>query len=524
MKQGRIFWSLFAAIIATIGVTVTVDHLVSNFIAGLASGVLVSLVLAFFLSRRIVDGLQHVEEIVEQVNNNDLTVKVPEVKSMMMDTVLHRLDEMVFGLKSNFKDQINVSTQITEISDRLKDIVDQFNSAMEGISSSTDATSQSSDMQFAMLQDSRAEMERIVAELSKMESDMQETYTYSTDTIQATRGSIESTSSILDIMKQVRELIISISERVEVLYNRSDEVVELNGLVNSIAEQTNLLALNASIEAARAGEHGRGFAIVATEISKLSSETNQASTKIKDTIDTLKDGLEEIKVSVDSDREYIEKGYTTVEHTIEEFTEIQHSLEKSKDYIEGMNTAIQKVTLDGRKVSEQIVEVTRFSEEITSRMQEAASQVMVQSSETENLAELTDSLNTNADDLLQFVANKVMRGKMLRDVKEIEKALRGQSLSNEKLDSMRKSFNVDVIYITNLDGEVEFCNERETIGLNLYKIDPSYGPLHKRQVEYVTTPVKHRVEDGKLFKFLAILGEDNRCYQVGLAVETIKNF
>ncbi len=477
MKQGKVFFYLFTAILVTTGIAIGVDHLVDSWWGAVICGVVLSLLLAHLISQKIMSGVHHVEEIVEQVNNNDLTIEVSKIDSLVMNKVLSRLDEMVVGLKENFKDQIGVSTQITEISDSLKGIVDQFNTAMEGISNSTDATSQNSDKQFEMLQSSRAELERIVSELTKMESDMHETYTYSTDTIQATKGSIESTGTILDIMKQVRELIQSISVKVEDLYNRSDEVMELNGLVTSIAEQTNLLALNASIEAARAGEHGRGFAIVATEISKLSSETNQASTKISDTIETLKNGLEEIKDSVEADREYIEEGYGTVEKTIEDFTDIQKSLETSKNYIEGMNTAIQTVTNDGRSVAEQIVEVTRFSEEITSRMQEAASQIMVQSSETENLAELTNSLNQNADELLQFVANKVMRGKMLRDVKGIEETLYAQKLSNERLDELCRTFNVDVIYVTTQEGAVEYCSERETIGLNLYEIDPSYGPL-----------------------------------------------
>jgi len=524
MKQGKIFWSLLIAVLTSVLISIGVCQFLGGWIYSLLAGGMVAVAVSFVLSRRIVNGLHHVEEIVEQVNNDDLSIEVPAVQSMMMDTVLEKLDQMVLGLKSNFKEQVTVSTQITDISDSLKGIVDQFNSAMEGISESTEATSQSSDQQFEMLQDSRAELMRIVEELTQMESDMQETYTYSTDTIQATRGSIESTSSILNIMSQVKDLILSISTKVEELYNRSDEVIELNGLVNSIAEQTNLLALNASIEAARAGEHGRGFAIVASEISKLSSETNQASTKISDTIDTLKTGLEEIKTSVDSDRAYIEEGYTTVQHTIGEFTEIQTSLEKSKDYIEGMNTAIKNVTDESKKVSEKIVEVTKFSEEITSRMQEAASQVMIQSSETENLAALTDDLGKNADELLQSVANKVMAGKMLRDVKDIEVALYDKSKSNEKLDELCRTFNVDVIYITDLKGAVEYCNERETIGLNLYEIDPSYGPLKEKRIDFITTPVKHRVEDNELFKFLAILGRDGRCYQVGLSVETIKNF
>ena len=70
------------------------------------------------------------------------------------------------------------------------------------------------------------------------------------------------------------------SQSVADLQRVLQEVGSVTRLINDIAEQTNLLALNATIEAARAGEAGKGFAVVASEVKELASQTAKATEEI----------------------------------------------------------------------------------------------------------------------------------------------------------------------------------------------------------------------------------------------------
>ena len=83
------------------------------------------------------------------------------------------------------------------------------------------------------------------------------------------------------------DLVETLTQHVTGFAAAMDQVRRSSQEIDQFAETTNILALNATIEAMRAGEQGRAFAVVASEVKSLASDTRRATEEIGRTIDTL---------------------------------------------------------------------------------------------------------------------------------------------------------------------------------------------------------------------------------------------
>ena len=134
--------------------------------------------------------------------------------------------------------------------------------------------------------------------------------------VQTVAGAAEElTASIAEIGQQVGQSTDMSQQAVSDARGTQDKVNELNKtaegigevikLISDIAEQTNLLALNATIEAARAGEAGKGFAVVASEVKSLASQTAKATDEIGTQVEAIQAATATSVVSIRSITERI---------------------------------------------------------------------------------------------------------------------------------------------------------------------------------------------------------------------------
>ena len=201
--------------------------------------------------------------------------------------------------------------------------------------------------------------------------------------INASDKGLQAANAALSGMENIKKSVVALSDVINMLGKRTDDIGKILTVIDDVADQTNLLALNAAILASKAGEHGKGFSIVADEIKNLAERASVSTNEIASLIKSVQDVTRSSIMMANEGIHTVEKGLLLVKDVNGALEEIVESSKASTE----MAKAIQRATAEESQVLKQITDavevMTEQTETISRAIQEQSkgSQFIVEASE-----------------------------------------------------------------------------------------------------------------------------------------------
>jgi len=210
---------------------------------------------------------------------------------------------------------------------------------------------------------------------------------------QAASGGREVAGTVSAVEELSRQ-VAAVSNNIESLGKRSEEIGQVITVINDIADQTNLLALNAAIEAARAGEHGRGFSVVADEVRKLAERTTQATSQVGESIKAIQSETTSAVSRMKTSSEQVQGGVEQARRAGGVITQIVSSTDEVASVVSAIAASAREQTQASDEISAAVGEITAVTNEFTARSEQTAQATAQLSARAESLRSLIAGFKT----------------------------------------------------------------------------------------------------------------------------------
>jgi methyl-accepting chemotaxis protein len=320
------------------------------------------------ISKRLSDGSNEQLKAIEITSSS-----ISEINISLKGT--NELADTLYQLSNDTSASIlEMTASINEVSSSvnvLSDSVNTSSSAIEEMSATIKSIAENVELLSSEGEETAASLNEISATVKSVEMNAKEATELSkTASSEASNLGIKSVEKTIEGMNKIKENVVTFSNIINDLGEKSTMIGKVLTVINEITEQTNLLALNAAIIAAQAGEHGKGFAVVADEIKDLAERTVLSTKEIAQIIDLIQNGTKNAILSMKKVTETVEEGGRLSKDAYSALNKIVESSEKSFH----MSIEIEKTTKEQavgiKRVDEAVHRISKNLREISGSTQE----------------------------------------------------------------------------------------------------------------------------------------------------------
>ncbi|MEM5766970.1 MAG: methyl-accepting chemotaxis protein [Bacillota bacterium] len=372
------------------------EHLLIIGLLGLAISVLV----AYYLARRIARPLENLAGAAGEVAAGDLSISAPPVTGNdEIGQLMTSFKVMIDNLRATVLQVQKSAEHVTSSSEELTATAEQARQATQQVTVVFNEVAADTEQQMNAVNEASALIEQMSAGIQQVAANANTVAESSEKTAAAAQQGNESVDLAVSQMENIEKTVSRSAEVVAKLGERSKEIGQIVDTISGIAGQTNLLALNAAIEAARAGEQGRGFAVVAEEVRKLAEQSQEAAKQIAELIGEIQGDTEKAVVAMHDGTREVKVGGEVVNNAGQAFREIMNSIKLMTEEVKEISGAIQQMASGSQQILVSIKDVEKISKATLGQTQVVYASTEEQVSSIDEIATFSESLAAMAKDL-----------------------------------------------------------------------------------------------------------------------------
>lgn len=371
---------------------VLADNASLTIIALIAAGLLISILLALYISRIISKPINKLVDIAgrlalgdvnvsAKVDRQDETGKLADAFEKMIENIRNQAHTAERIASGDLTVDVTVRSEDDLLGKKLYEMVHNNNEILTNIASASDqvavgakqvsdtsmALSHGATEQAASVEELTASLEEISAQTEMNAKNANKANELAESAkVNAVQGNSQM-KDMLSAMQDINESSMNISKVIKV--------------IDDIAFQTNILALNAAVEAARAGQHGKGFAVVADEVRNLAARSASAA---KETTDMIEGSIKKA-----------EGGTKIAKDTAVALSKIVDGVEKVANLVNDIAIASNEQAMGIQQINQGIMQVSQVVQTNSATSEESAAASEQLSGQASMLKETVNKFKLN---------------------------------------------------------------------------------------------------------------------------------